>query len=238
MEQNEVRILIETFKNYRDLLTPIQSNLNDFIATYSGVQSDLDRLNQAFSGDARGSLDKIYRTLSSQAEKASDLATQIDKFMRMSGKYTEDISKLLTTVEKVADKLEGISALEAKAETQLGKLESILDEKRKSYNVKELQKTLENYDDNVRRMNEFINKDVAEKVADSNQKINAVKSGSEALMKNISNQKGSIEELTSTYKETNKLLKQIIEKNDVNETLLYDLLDNWAENRKVKIKKK
>ncbi len=238
MEQNEVRILIETFKNYRDLLTPIQSNLNDFIATYSGVQSDLDRLNQAFSGDARGSLDKIYRTLSSQAEKASDLSTQIDKFLRMSGKYTEDISKLLTTVEKVADKLEGISALETKAETQLGKLESILDEKRKSYNVKELQKTLENYDDNVRRMNEFINKDVAEKVADSNQKINAVKSGSEALMKNISNQKGSIEELTSTYKETNKLLKQIIEKNDVNETLLYDLLDNWAENRKVKIKKK
>lgn len=238
MEQNEVRILIETFKNYRDLLTPIQSNLNDFIATYSGVQSDLDRLNQAFSGDARGSLDKIYRTLSSQAEKASDLSTQIDKFLRMSGKYTEDISKLLTTVEKVADKLEGISALETKAETQLGKLESILDEKRKSYNVKELQKTLENYDDNVRRMNEFINKDVAEKVADSNQKINAVKSGSEALMKNLSNQKGSIEELTSTYKETNKLLKQIIEKNDVNETLLYDLLDNWAENRKVKIKKR
>ena len=237
MDQNEVKILIETFKSYRDLLTPIQSNLNDFIATYSGVQSDLDRLNQAFSGYARGSLDKIYRTLSSQAEKASDLATQIDKFMRMSGKYTEDISKLLNTVEKVADKLENISELETKAETQLGKLESILDEKRKSYNVKELQRTLENYDDNVRKMNEFINKDVAEKVADSNQKINAVKSGSEALMKNISNQKGSIEELTSTYRETNRLLKQIIEKDDVNEQHLYEVLDKWAEARKVKIKK-
>lgn len=237
MDQNEVKILIETFKSYRDLLTPIQSNLNDFIATYSGVQSDLDRLNQAFSGDARGSLDKIYRTLSSQAEKASDLATQIDKFMRMSGKYTEDISKLLNAVEKVADKLENISELETKAETQLGKLESILDEKRKSYNVKELQRTLENYDDNVRKMNEFINKDVAEKVADSNQKINAVKSGSEALMKNISNQKGSIEELTSTYRETNRLLKQIIEKDDVNEQHLYEVLDKWAEARKVKIKK-
>jgi chromosome segregation ATPase len=237
MDQNEVKILIETFKSYRDLLTPIQSNLNDFIATYSGVQSDLDRLNQAFSGDARGSLDKIYRTLSSQAEKASDLATQIDKFMRMSGKYTEDISKLLNTVEKVADKLENISELETKAETQLGKLESILDEKRKSYNVKELQRTLENYDDNVRKMNEFINKDVAEKVADSNQKINAVKSGSEALMKNISNQKGSIEELTSTYRETNRLLKQIVEKDDVNEQHLYEVLDKWAETRRVKIKK-
>ncbi|MBR3684976.1 MAG: hypothetical protein IKL86_01730 [Clostridia bacterium] len=237
MDQNEVKLLIETFKSYRDLLTPIQSNLNDFIATYSGVQSDIDRLNQAFSGDARGNLDKIYRTLSSQAEKATDLSSQIDRFMKMSNRYTEDITKLLGTVEKVADKLENISELETKAETQLGKLESILDEKRKSYNVKELQRTLENYDDNVRRMNEFINKDVAEKVADSNQKINAVKSGSEAMLTRISQEKTSIEELTQTYRETNKLLRQIIEKDDVNEAYLYDILDNWAKDRKVKIKK-
>ncbi|MBQ8177770.1 MAG: hypothetical protein IJ033_01125 [Clostridia bacterium] len=237
MDQNEVKLLIETFKSYRDLLTPIQSNLNDFIATYSGVQSDIDRLNQAFSGDARGNLDKIYRTLSSQAEKATDLASQIDRFMRMSNRYTDEITKLLGTVEKVADKLENISDLETKAETQLGKLESILDEKRKSYNVKELQRTLENYDDNVRRMNEFINKDVAEKVADSNQKINAVKSGSEAMLSRISQEKTSIEELTQTYRETNKLLRQIIEKDDVNEAYLYDILDNWAKDRKVKIKK-
>lgn len=237
MDQNEVKILIETFKSYRDLLTPIQSNLNDFIATYSGVQSDIDRLNQAFSGDARSNLDKIYRSLSSQAEKATDLASQIDRFMKMSGKYTENVSKLLDTVEKVADKLENVSALESKAETQLNKLETILDEKRKSYNVKELQRTLENYDDNVRRMNEFINKDVAEKVADSNAKINAVKSGSEAMLTRISQEKTSIEELTQTYKETNKLLRQIIEKEDVNEQYLYDILDNWALDRKVKIKK-
>ena len=237
MDNNEVKMLIETFKGYRDLLNPIQNNLNDFITTYSGLQGDIDRLNQAFSGDAKTNLDKIYRTLSGQAEKATDLASQIDRFMKMSNKYTEDISKLLNTVEKVADKLENISALETKAETQLGKLESILDEKRKSYNVKELQRTLENYDDNVRRMNDFINKDVAEKVADSNAKINAVKSGSEAILSRISQEKTSIEELTSTYKETNRLLRQLIEKDDVNEAYLYDILDKWATDRKVKIKR-
>ena len=127
--------------------------------------------------------------------------------------------------------------MQTKAETQLGKLESILDEKRKSYNVKDLQRTLENYDDNVRRMNDFINKDVAEKVADSNAKINAVKSGSEAMLNRISQEKTSIEELTATYKETNRLLRQMIEKDDVNEAYLYDVLDKWATDRKVKIKK-
>lgn len=237
MDNNEVKMLIETFKGYRDLLTPIQSNLNDFITTYSGLQGDIDRLNQAFSGDAKTNLEKIYRTLSGQAEKATDLASQIDRFMKMSSKYTDDITKLLNTVEKVADKLENISSLESKAETQLGKLESILDEKRKSYNVKELQRTLENYDDNVRRMNDFINKDVAEKVADSNAKINAVKSGSEAMLNRISQEKTSIEQLTATYKETNQLLRKIIEKDDVNEAYLYDILDKWASERKVKIKK-
>ena len=219
------------------MLTPIQSNLNDFIATYSGLQGDIDRLNQAFSGDAKTNLEKIYRTLSGQAEKATDLASQIDRFMKMSNKYTDDVAKLLGAVEKVADKLENISALENKAETQLEKLETILNEKRKSYNVKDLERTLENYDDNVRKMNDFINKDVAEKVADSNAKINAVKSGSEAMLNRISQEKTSIEELTSTYRETNKLLRQIIEKDDVNEAYLYDILDKWAQERKVKIKK-
>ena len=237
MNDNEVKVLIETFKSYRDLLTPIQSNLNDFIATYSGLQGDIDRLNQAFSGDAKTNLEKIYRTLSGQAEKATDLASQIDRFMKMSNKYTDDVAKLLGTVEKVADKLENISVLETKAETQLEKLETILNEKRKSYNVKDLERTLETYDDNVKRMNEFINKDVAEKVADSNAKINAVKSGSEAMLNRISQEKTSIEELTATYKETNRLLRQIIEKDDVNEAYLYDVLDKWAQDRKVKIKK-
>lgn len=237
MNDNEVKVLIETFKGYRDLLTPIQSNLNDFIATYSGLQGDIDRLNQAFSGDAKTNLEKIYRALSGQAEKATDLASQIDRFMKMSNKYTDDVAKLLGAVEKVADKLENISALENKAETQLEKLETILNEKRKSYNVKDLERTLENYDDNVRRMNDFINKDVAEKVADSNAKINAVKSGSEAMLNRISQEKTSIEELTATYRETNKLLRQIIEKDDVNEAYLYDILDKWAQERKVKIKK-
>ncbi len=237
MDSQEVKLLIETFKNYRDLLTPIQANLNDFIATYSGVQSDLDRLNQAFSGDARGSLDKIYRTLSGQAEKAVALSTQIERFMSMSGKYTADISRLLNVVEKVADSLDGINKLESKAEEQLGKLEGLLNEKRKSYNVKELERTLENYDENVRRMNDFINKDVAEKVQDSNAKINAVKSGSEALLNRISQERTSIEELTATYKETNRLLNSMIEKEDVNEAYIYDILDNWARDRKVKIKK-
>ena len=107
MDNNDVKVLIETFKNYRDLLTPIQSNLNDFVATYTDVQSDIDRLNQAFSGDVRGNLDKIYRTLSGQAEKAQDLGQQIDRFMKMSAKYTADITRLLDTVEKVATTLDG-----------------------------------------------------------------------------------------------------------------------------------
>ena len=57
------------------------------------------------------------------------------------------------------------------------------------------------------------------------------------MLNRISQEKTSIEEMTSTYRETNKLLRQIIEKDDVNEAYLYDILDKWAQERKVKIKK-
>ena len=35
----------------------------------------------------------------------------------------------------------------------------------------------------------------------------------------------------------NELLKKIVEKQDVNEAYIFDILDKWAEDRKVKIKK-
>ena len=48
---------------------------------------------------------------------------------------------------------------------------------------------------------------------------------------------GLAHELVETYKSSNELLKKIVEKQDVNEAYIFDILDKWAEERKVKIKK-
>ena len=45
-----------------------------------------------------------------------------------------------------------------------------------------------------------------------------------------------LDKLSETYKETNALLRKIVEKEDVNEAYIFDVLDKWAQSRKVKIK--
>ena len=44
--------------------------------------------------------------------------------------------------------------------------------------------------------------------------------------------------MASAYVSSNELLKKIVEKNDVNEEYIFDILDKWAESRKVKTKRK
>ncbi len=44
MEMNDVQSLIEVFKGYRDLLTPIQSSLQEISDTYSSMEDSLNKL--------------------------------------------------------------------------------------------------------------------------------------------------------------------------------------------------
>lgn len=228
MDNNDMKVLVDTFKGYRDLLGPIQTNLSDFIDTYEQMRGDIDRLNSSFSGDVKGSLESIYKNLSVQADKASDLSTKIDHFVKISNKYTADITKVITMFEKVEQNLVAVSELETKAEEQIGKLDAILQEKKKNYNLKELQRTLDNYNDNVQKVSEFINKDVAEVLTQNNKKLELLQSSNDILLSRIESERGSIERLIESYEETNSYLKKIVDKDGVNEEYIYDVLDNWA----------
>ncbi len=228
MDNNDMKVLVDTFKGYRDLLGPIQTNLSDFIDTYEQMRGDIDRLNSSFSGDVKGSLESIYKNLSVQADKASDLSTKIDHFVKISNKYTADITKVITMFEKVEQNLVAVSELETKAEEQIGKLDAILQEKKKNYNLKELQRTLDNYNDNVQKVSEFINKDVAEVLTQNNKKLELLQSSNDILLSRIESERGSIERLIESYEETNSYLKIIVDKDGVNEEYIYDVLDNWA----------
>lgn len=238
MDNNDLKALIEAFKGYRELLSPIQTNLHDFARTYDSLRDDIEKLNTAFGGDIKGNLEKIYKNLSKQAENASDLASQIDRFIEMSNRYAGSVMRFVSLFEKVGEKLSAVNELESKAEEQIGKLDAILEEKKKNYNVRELQRTLENYNSNVQKVSEFINKDVTEALAENNKKLDAIKTGSETLEKRIAEESVNTEKLLKTYIASSEMLKKIAEKQDVNEAYIFEILDRWAEERKVKTKKK
>ena len=237
MENSEVNALIDAFGGYREMLVPIQADMHEFLETYGALRSDVDKLNSAFSGDVQARLSEIYKNLAAQAEKSEELTRKVDQFLKSSEKYTEGVSNLISMFNSIEKRISSVNELEAQAEEQIGKLDTIIEEKRRSYDLKDLKKSLDAYNANLQTVGDFINKDVAENIIENTNSIREIKAGNENIAKRLEEEKQSIDVLAETYKSSNALLKKIVEKEDVNEEYIFDILDKWAESRKVKIKK-
>ncbi len=238
MEIKEVDSLIEAFVGYREMLVPIQGELHDFLMTYDALKDSVDKLRTSFSDDAKEKLNEIYRSLSSQAKKSEEMALKVDEFLKSSARYTEGLNKLVSTFDGINDKLASVNEIEERAEEQIGKLEELIEEKKKNYNLKELQRSLEQYNANIEATSDFINKDIAVSVVESAKMVQSIKDGSENIVKYLEDEKKNVAELAENYQRSSELLRKIVEKNDVNEEYIFDILDRWAENRNIKFKKK
>lgn len=237
MDNNEVNALVDAFVGYREMLVPIQADMHEFLETYGALKNDVDKLNTAFSGDVQGKLSEIYKNLASQAEKSEELTRKVDQFLKSSAKYTEEVDSLISMFKSIQDRISTVNEIEAKAEEQIGRLDSIIEEKRRNYDLKDLKKSLDAYNSNLQTVGDFINKDVAENIIENTNSIKEIKEGNQSIAKRLEEEKKSVDELVETYKSSNELLKKIVEKQDVNEAYIFDILDKWAEERKVKIKK-
>ena len=237
MENNEIKMLIATFKEYRDLITPIEQNLKAFSSSFESIKEDVKNLNNGFDGSLQTKLDKIYNELSVQAEKAKTLTTEVDKFISTTNKYVSSVDSLVNMCAKIEDKIANVNNIQNKAEAQIEKLNTIIEEKKKSYDIKQLEKNLENYNVGVQKVSEYINSDVADVLKTSSEKIGSIHDKSTSIFDAILEEKSSIDKLVNSYESSNKLLKKIVEGNDVNEQYIFEILDKWAEDRNLKIKK-
>lgn len=237
MENNEIKMLIATFKEYRDLITPIEQNLKAFSSSFESIKEDVKNLNNGFDGSLQTKLDKIYNELSVQAEKAKTLTTEVDKFISTTNKYVSSVDALVNMCAKIEDKIANVNNIQNKAEAQIEKLNTIIEEKKKSYDIKQLEKNLENYNVGVQKVSEYINSDVADVLKTSSEKIGSIHDKSTSIFDAILEEKSSIDKLVNSYESSNKLLKKIVEGNDVNEQYIFEILDKWAEDRNLKIKK-
>ncbi len=238
MENSEVNALIDAFIGYREMLVPIQNDMHEFLETYDALKNDVEKIDKAFSGDVQGKLTEIYKTLSSQAEKSEALTRKVDEFLKSTTKYTDEVSNLMNMFQSIQSKISAVNEIENKAEEQISKLDEILEEKKRNYDLKDLKNSLDKYNSNLQSVSEFINEDVAKNIMENTKTIQEIKNGNSDVVSHLKEEKTSIEQLAENYQNSNELLKKILEKNDVNEEYIFDIMDKWAEERKVKTKAK
>lgn len=236
-DEKQIKELIDSFIEYRNVLVPLQESLRALTATYDAVKTDLDSLSRTLSGNTAGQLDRVHSTLSAQAKSGQELIKKIDEYSASGEKYAQAVDVLQKKFTQAADSLEAFNKIERSAEETLSRLDALISEKRASYNLKELQKSLDSYNKNVEKIADFINKDIAEVLTANAEKIEAIRQENERLSAIVSGQSQSIAALTSTYAETSALLKKSVEGGSVNQQYLFDAFDRWAQDRKVKIKK-
>ena len=230
----ETKQLIESFKAYRDLLTPIQRNLSEFIGTYDTMRQSVEDLSAAFGGDLKESLDSLLGKMSKEAQKAADLSGQIDKLSGAAVQYAQGVDTLVKQFSKIEQRLSTLSDLDQRASAQVARLDAVLEEKSKSYNLKELQGALDNYNRDIKKVGDFLNKDVADTLLSSRGKLDEIKGGLDAFVLKQRGEGETLEKLLSAYNASGGFLKKIAEGQDVNEAYLFEVLDRWAAARKVK----
>ena len=238
MDEKSIKELIDSFIAYRNLIAPLQESLHSVSKTYEEIRVDLDNLTKSFSGNAANQLERVHSTLSAQAKSGQELGRRIEEYASSGEKYAQAVKDMSSRFSDVVDRIDSLSEIEKTAQSQLARIDTLIAEKRSSYNLKGLQKSLDDYNVNVEKISDFINKDIATVLKDNADKIEAIRKENEELSKTVAEQSKDISTLIAEFSNTSALLKKLVEGSSVNEEYLFDAFDKWAADRKVKIKKK
>ena len=238
MSDNSIKDLIESFIAYRNLIAPLQESLHSVSKTYEEIREDLDNLTRSFSGNSANQLEKVHATLNAQAKSGQELTRRIDEYAQSGERYAQAVKDMTSRFSSVVQRIDSLQEIEKSARSQIERIENLIEEKKSSYNLKELQKSLDGYNTNVEKISDFINRDIASVLTGNAEKIELIRKENEELQRAVSEQGKDIATLIATFAETTALLKKVVEGSTVNEEYLFDAFDKWAADRKVKIKKK
>ena len=105
------------------------------------------------------------------------MTRKVDEFLQSTNKYTDEITKLMSMFETIQSRISSVNEIESKAEEQISRLDEILEEKKRNYDLKDLKNSLDKYNANLQSVSEFVNKDVAENIVENTKTIQEIKSG-------------------------------------------------------------
>ena len=238
MSDNSIKELIDSFISYRNLIAPLQESLHTVSKTYEEIREDLDNLSKSFSSSSTSQLEKVHATLNAQAKSGQELSRKIDEYAQSGEKYAKAVNDMTARFSAVVQRVDSLQEIERTARSQIERIENLIEEKKSSYNLKELKQSLDGYNKNVERISDFINKDIGAVLTGNAEKIEQIRRDNEELSRAVSEQSKDIATLIATFAETTALLKKVVEGSTVNEEYLFDAFDRWAADRKVKTKKK
>ena len=146
---DNIKELIDSFIAYRNMMAPLQESLHSVSKTYEEIRNDLDNLSKSFSGNAASQLEKVHATINAQARSGQELGRRIEEYAQSGEKYAQAVKDMSSRFSAVVDRIDSLSEIEKSATEQIARIDTLIAEKKSSYNLKELQKSIDGYNTNV-----------------------------------------------------------------------------------------
>ena len=175
ISENSIKELIDSFIAYRNLIAPLQDSLNSVSKSYEEIRNDLDNLTKSFSGNAAAQLEKVHSTINAQAKSGQELGRKIEEYASSSERYAQAVNDMSSRFSDVVNRIDSLGKIEKSAQSQLAQIDNLISEKKSSYNLKELQRSLDGYNKNVEKISDFINKDIASVLKQNADKIETIR---------------------------------------------------------------
>lgn len=213
--------IINHFVEERELLTQSVKGIEEFTSTYSELKTFLD--------DFKGN------TNISVSDNLSTIGNELNLINTTVNNYNENLSDKYKTLQedfgKLLKKYESLTTSQDKLTNFIGKIDKFM-QVLTNFDLNKIITNLNESQTKVESLIDLVETDLKNQIETNNTQIKNAINSFNLFIETSKNQQTAVEEIAQETKATNALLQKMSKSNNINEAVLFELMDKWSEERK------
>lgn len=213
--------IINHFAEERELLSQSVQGIEEFVKTYTELKIFLDDFKGKENINVSDNLSNINKELNAMNEIVNSYNSNL------SGKY----KKLQEDFDQLLKKYQTLETSQKKLTNFVDKIDNFMQVLTK-LDLNEMAASLNNNQTKVEKLNALVEKDLKEQIEKNNKNVQSVIISFKQFIEASKKQQTEVNKIAQETKVTNDLLKEMSKSNNINQAVLFELMDKWAEERK------
>lgn len=236
IKNEEIQKLIETFVMQTQEMKKVNENLNNFLSVFSVAKERIEKLEIKQDSNITNEIEELSKRVNQVNNQSEILSNNFADYIALSEKFNETILSLGNRFSELENKITKLEQTESNITSSLKKLDTISEDV-SHFRVDSLTEKLSLFDNVVSEVKNSLNGKVSENLEKNNSIMLSLQKDFNEKLSKINSTGSSLEKIAEQSTTTNAVLNKILDKNEIDKSYLYDLLDEWSESRKLKIKK-
>ncbi len=236
IKNEEIQKLIETFVMQTQEMKKVNENLNNFLSVFSVAKERIEKLEIKQDSNITNEIEELSKKVNQVNNQSEILSNNFADYIALSEKFNETILSLGNRFSELENKITKLEQTESNITSSLKKLDTISEDV-SHFRVDSLTEKLSLFDNVVSEVKNSLNGKVSENLEKNNSIMLSLQKDFNEKLSKIDSTGSSLEKIAEQSTTTNAVLNKILDKNEIDKSYLYDLLDEWSESRKLKIKK-